>query len=416
MNFFEMLKQQDGKKLALALEEKEYSYEQLVLLSEKKGKEIKEKCAGQPVVMIRENHILPQLLSFLGCQAVRKIPLILPADVTQLPEIPQVPPEACMAVMTSGSTGEPKVLFRKYESWADFFSTQNRIFGVTSHSRMFAQGSLAFTGNLNLYMAQFFAGAAMIATNVFDPRKWAMLIRKYETDLIYLIPRKLLLLPRCIPGEMPAVRHILAGSQSMGAREAGILKKSFPNAHILLYYGASELNYITYLENEQMSDVKNCIGKPFPGVDVEVKDGEIFVTTPYHVENVTCPYSLKDMGHMDENGYLFFDGRKDDIVNVRGRKVSLLRIENVLEEMEFVKEAMAFPVEIQGEQRVNVWITLWEEKSAKEETKILRTIRQNLVSRLANYELPYQCDIVSQLSHTESGKKDRRVLEWRKSY
>ena len=35
--------------------------------------------------------------------------------------------------------------------------------------------------------------------------------------------------------------------------------------------------------------------------------------------------------------------------------------------MEFVKEAMAFPVEIQGEQRVNVWITLWEEKSAKEE-------------------------------------------------
>ena len=119
---------------------------------------------------------------------------------------------------------------------------------------------------------------------------------------------------------------------------------------------------------------------------------------------------------MDENGYLFFDGRKDDIVNVRGRKVSLLRIENVLEEMEYVKEAMAFPVEIQGEQRVNVWIILWEEKSAKEETKILRTIRQNLVSRLAIYELPYQCDIVSQLSHTESWKKDRRILEWQKSY
>ena len=50
MNFFEMLKQQDGKKLALALEEKEYSYEQLVLLSEKKGKEIKEKYAGQPEI------------------------------------------------------------------------------------------------------------------------------------------------------------------------------------------------------------------------------------------------------------------------------------------------------------------------------------------------------------------------------
>lgn len=62
-----------------------------------------------------------------------------------------------MGAMTSGTTGRAKVLFRTYESWAGFFEEQNRVFGVTPDSCMFAQGSLAFTGNLNLYMGALYA-------------------------------------------------------------------------------------------------------------------------------------------------------------------------------------------------------------------------------------------------------------------
>ena len=49
---------------------------------------------------------------------------------------------------------------------------QNEIFGIKETSRLFVQGSLAFTGNLNLYLAQFFAGAVIIAENTFSPKKW----------------------------------------------------------------------------------------------------------------------------------------------------------------------------------------------------------------------------------------------------
>ena len=407
-NFYEMIREQESDRLALVEEGKEYTYGELVKLSQNMGNRLLRKYPEEKVIFFREKRILDQLISFLGCQAAGKIPLLVPEDARDLPEIGEVPENACMAVMTSGSTGVPKVLYRRYESWADFFPVQNEIFGVTPESRMFAQGSLAFTGNLNLYMAQFSTGAAMVAANVFDPRRWAEWMEAYKTDVIYLIPRKLLFLPQCIKKPVRTVRHILTGSQSMGREEAEKLHRCFPKAGIVLYYGASELNYITYLRQDQMTQEKSCVGKPFPGVQVSVKDDEIFVTTPYHVEGVACPFSLNDLGHMDEAGNLYFDGRKDDIVSIRGRKVSLLKIERALEDIPFIGEAIAAAVEKEGEKRVAAWVTLCgSEVSAECEKQIYAHLKQTL----ANYELPFCCKIVEKLPHTESGKKDRKVLD-----
>ncbi len=409
-NFYEMIREQEADRLALVEEGKEYTYGELVKLSREKGERLRQEKSEKKVIFLRKKRILDQLISFLGCQAAGKIPLLVPEDAKQLPEIGEVPENACMAVMTSGSTGVPKVLYRRYESWADFFPVQNEIFGVTPESRMFAQGSLAFTGNLNLYMAQFSIGAAIVAANVFDPRRWAEWIETYKTDVVYLIPRKLLFLPQCIKKPVTTVRHILAGSQSMGSEEAGKLRRCFPNAGIVLYYGASELNYITYLRQDQMTREKNCVGKPFPGVQVSVKDGEIFVTTPYHVEGALCPFSLKDLGHMDAAGNLYFDGRKDDIVSIRGRKVSLLKIERALEDIPFIEEAIAAVVEKDGEKRAAAWVTVCDREALclpEREKKIYVYLKQTL----ANYELPFCCRIVEKLPHTESGKKDRKVLD-----
>lgn len=409
-NFYEMIREQESDRLALVEEGKEYTYGELVKLSQNMGNRLLRKYPEEKVIFFREKRILDQLISFLGCQAAGKIPLLVPEDARDLPEIGEVPENACMAVMTSGSTGVPKVLYRRYESWADFFSVQNEIFGVTPESRMFAQGSLAFTGNLNLYMAQFSVGAAVVAANIFDPRRWAEWIEAYKTDVVYLIPRKLLFLSQCINKPLATVRHILAGSQSMGSEEAEKLHRCFPKAGIVLYYGASELNYITYLRQDQMTQEKSCVGKPFPGVQVSVEDGEIFVTTPYHVEGVACPFSLNDLGHMDEAGNLYFDGRKDDIVSIRGRKVSLLKIERALEDIPFIEEAIAAVVERDGEKRAAAWVTVCDREALclpEREKKIYVYLKQTL----ANYELPYCCQIVEKVPHTESGKKDRKVLD-----
>ncbi len=74
-----------------------------------------------------------------------------------------------------------------------------------------------------------------------------------------------------------------------------LLKAAYPDSCCFLYYGASELSYVTWLTDQEMNDNPACIGKPFPGVDVTLRNGEIYVDTPYSAIGITGPYSVGDM-------------------------------------------------------------------------------------------------------------------------
>ena len=58
------------------------------------------------------------------------------------------------------------------------------------------------------------------------------------------------------------------------------LKQAFPQSRCILYYGASELSYVSYLCGHEMTGNPACVGRPFPGVHITVKDGEIMADTP----------------------------------------------------------------------------------------------------------------------------------------
>ena len=82
---------------------------------------------------------------------------------------------------------------------------------------------------------------------------------------------------------LPEIRTILSGSQSLGKEEVAQLKQFFTEAEITLYYGASELSYVTYIRDTQMNDDKTRIGRPFPGIDVQLEDGRLMVNTKWGV-------------------------------------------------------------------------------------------------------------------------------------
>lgn len=410
MNYFNMICERNPQKEALVADGISYSYGELVSGAKALGRGWSGAKAGT-VRVIKEKEIVIQLLSFLACYVTGEIPLIVPFDCKgfengeHLTEM-SVPDNACMAVATSGTTGEPKIYFRSYKSWAGYFDVQNKIFQVTEESRLFAQGSLAFTGNLNLYMAQFYAGGTVIAENAFLPKQWERRIREERVNSIYLIPSKLLLIPQLFQRANPEIRMILSGSQSLGREDASLLKNIFPNTKILLYYGASELNYITYVTDGDMTDDRNLIGKPFPEVGVTVRNGEIFVDTAYHVEGVKCPYSLSDGGYQDESGNFYFLGRKDDIMNVRGRKISALRIENALEGLPEICEAAVVSEEREAQRGEQITAYVVPSKAWYGEEEIYWKLR----GILEHFEMPRKIYPVTALPRNESGKVDKKRL------
>ena len=401
-DYLAMLAAQPQEKLALVDDATSFTYGQLVAAASK----LRERADfSQPAVFIHEDTIAQQLLQFVAYSGTATRPIIATElSRNQHFDVGQIPPKACMGVMTSGSTGKSKLLWRDYHSWADFFPEQNRIFGVDEATIIFCQGSLAFTGNLNIYMGVLAAGGTLIVTEKFRPRHWLQLMEQYAVNTIYLIPSKLMLLPKFMSVPNEQLRHIISGSQTMGRQEADKLLALFPKAEITLYYGASELNYITYIKDKDMTDDRTVIGQPFAGVGISINNEEIFIDTPYHVENITLPFSLKDRGYVDERGWLHFLGRTDDICNVNGRKVSSVKVTTALTDIEGVVEAAVLSRHIAD---ADVLVAFVASTTSYTKQELVRRLRE----RLEDYELPKQFIFLEQLPRNESGKIDKLALE-----
>ena len=123
-----------------------------------------------------------------------------------------------------------------------------------------------------------------------------------------------------------------------------------------------------------MGEDKTLIGRKFPDVDICLKDGRIHVTTPYGVVGAGTDTFVGDYGHWDEAGNLYFDGRRDDICNINGRKISSVRVENAMLDVPGVKEAAVKAV-IPGRPRYadglgGVWICRQPEPDTEAERQL----------------------------------------------
>lgn len=297
-------------------------------------------------------------------------------------------------VKTSGSTANPKILRRTFDSWTDFFPIQNKIFCIDENSKVFMHGDLNFTGNLNTFLAILFAGGSIITTDKFSPKTWLELI-KTSTN-IYLVPTKLNLITKGDP--IKNIGSIFTGSQVLTASQSLLLIKRFPNAEIFLYYGASELSFLTYKKifAENAADVQN-LGKPFDGVKIFIRDDKIFVDTPFRAENIPNPATVGDFGRI-EDGNLIFLGRGEDFINRGGVKISALSVENKISAIKGVKSVavIKIPDNLRGENFLAYVV-------GKIDKKIIR-------QTLETAELPKEIIFVDELPINSSGKVDKKFL------
>ena len=367
-----------------------------------------------------------ELARFIAYSGTRKVPLFLPRDISLSEEClcTAVPARTAMAVMTSGSSGRQKLYFRTFESWYDFFPVQNRILSMGAGTRCFFAGSPAFTGSLNLVLAQLASGGTVISEELFDPRLWLKRIERDRADVIYLIPSKLRALTEAAghpagsaahasPRTFPGVRSIVSGSQSLGKRDAGALRRIFPHAALTLYYGASELSYVTYLRGSEMGADPSVIGRPFPGISVRADNaGLLHVTTSFGVTGLPRDAAIGDLGHRNKNGLWCFDGRADDLLNLRGRKVSAQKVQNALLSVPGVRDAavLLLPAAKDGSAEPVLTAALVLEKADPKKADPL-SLRRLLSASLLPFEIPRRFVLLPELPKNESGKTDRQSLK-----
>lgn len=421
MDYRKMLEAQPQDKTAVIENGQAVTYRELLELSEEKKKRILEETESHTAVLlqqegkdvikkqlyfIKESTIIQELAAFLACQGGNLVPVIL-SDSLAEEEIQElrkvtVPQNAVMGVLTSGTTGKCRILFRTYESWACYFPYQNEIFSMDKDTVLFAQGSLSFTGNMNLYMALFSVGGTVVSTKEFKPRRWLSFIEEHQVNYIYLIPAKMLALSRVVKEPCRKVKHFVTGSQSFGVREAARVKKCFPEMSILLYYGSSEAGYVTYLSEREMTEDISLVGRPFPQVEVRIQNGIFYVDTDYGMIGMERPFCMGDLGRIDEKGYFYFEGRQDDLLSVNGRKCSAYRIEQQIREKLGIDEVMV-SVCRNGDRE---YLAAYYERDLEEiSTPQMKAVLRNSLSQ---QEIPKRFIRVEKLPRTDSGKLIRK--------
>ena len=307
------------------------------------------------------------------------------------------------AVLSSGSSSLPKVFFRRDESWSDFFPVQNGIFHIDHDSKLYCQGSMAFTGNLNMVMAFLCEGATIVGTSRLFPKTWMKEIQENRVTHVYMIPSKLSALCR-VKGEADQVSHVLTGSQLMTEKLLSGLERHFPKSRTMLYYGASEMSYVSYIEGKDIRKRPDSVGRPFPGIHISIDQGNIMVRTPYAIEGAPQPVTCHDLGCIDEEGYLHFLGRKEDVYHVKGNHVSKQKVLSHLLMLPGIEEA-----ELVGKKQPNGddrMVACLVGDPSVGNTKILHGLEE----KLQPWELPSRILWLDQIPRTSTGKTDKKTL------
>ena len=238
--------------------------------------------------------------------------------------------------------------------------------------------------------------------------------------------------------DLSAVRMFTNTAAALSAKQIEDLRKTFPAAKLFSMYGLTECKRVTYLPPDQLDKRPTSVGRGMPNEEVYLIDedgrrlpngstGQLVVRgsnvmvgywgKPEETEKRLKPGQYPgervlhtgDLFRTDEEGYLYFVGRTDDIIKSRGEKVSPREVENAIHDLPGVSQVavIGVPDPVLGE-AIKAYIVLKEGASYTE-----REIVKHCLARLENFMAPKHVEFVTTLPMTNTGKVSKSELRKR---
>lgn len=326
-----------------------------------------------------------------------------PATACPLPA--STPEMIFFGAFSSGSTGRPKLIWRDHQSWSSAFIQQSRVFGLDCSSVLYLVGSLVYTANLNACVHMLAAGGTVVFAGSGMPRSWAGEMAACQATAVFMVPANYRRLLPAMPEPLPAVMSVTSCGAKLDADTARRLKRCFPRARIIEYYGASELGHVSYQTADELIDRPGSVGRAFPGVTISIADNVVWVESPYLAPAYRPKATVGDLGRLDADGRLYLEGRLQGLINSGGVKVVPEQVEDVLRQCPGVAEAavggIADPVRGQA-------VCAWLVKSRPDLKS--RDVLAFCRGRMFAHCCPKRIIFVDAMPLTASGKIDKKRL------
>ena len=312
-----------------------------------------------------------------------------------------------LVIFTSGSTGKSKAAVHNFGALLDKFKFPRR--------QQMTLGFLLFDhiGGINTLFQALSSGGAIVTLQRRDPEEVCALVERHQIELLPPSPTflNLLLLSEAHKRyDLSSLKWITYGTEVMPESTLARLREAFPNVRFKQAYGMSELGI---LRTQSRDDGSVWLKIGDAQTQVKVVDGIMWVRSPAAMLGyLNHPDPFDGDGWLNTGDAVEVDGewlrvlgRKSELINVGGEKVFPAEVENVLTEIDNIRDAVVFgePNKIMGN-IVVARVNLVEPEAASSVTRRVRTACRG---RLAPFKIPVKVLVEEQVLFGERFKKLR---------
>ncbi|HEX7034938.1 MAG TPA: class I adenylate-forming enzyme family protein [Pseudomonadales bacterium] len=354
--------------------------------------------------------------------------LAVAADVA-----PPAPADLAAIIYTSGTTGRPKGVMLSAENLLANAEAIASYLRLTPDDRGLCVLPFHFSYGNSVLNSHLLAGARLVLDdNLAYPHLTLRRIGEAGITGFAGVPSTFaLLLGRCNLQEfdLRSLRYLTQAGGAMPLALIERLRSELPWAELFVMYGQTEATArITYLPPERLPDKAGSVGLPVPGVEIQIRSatgpvaagevGEVHVRGPnvmlgYWRDPEATAAALRDgwlatgdLGRLDDEGFLYLEGRLVDMIKVGAYRVSPLEVEEALATLPGVQEVavvgIADPLLGQAVKAVIV--------PRPDAALDVRQVKAHCRAQLASYKVPKEVELVSELPRTASGKVQRFQL------
>jgi acyl-coenzyme A synthetase/AMP-(fatty) acid ligase len=324
------------------------------------------------------------------------------------------PDDPALVVFTSGTAGEPKpVRHGQRYLWGQRVQAEHW-FGAREGELCWCTAASGWSKSArNSFIAPWLTGASALLEDArFDPERRLETIEREGVQVLCMAPTEYrAVAKRSELRPLPSLRHAVAAGEPLNA---GVVEAWSEGVGVEVHdgYGQTETGALTGMPIG--SPVRpGSMGKPLPGFRLWIQEGELCAdpsTVPtFFLDGPDGTWRTGDRAREDEDGYLWFEGRTDDVIISAGYRIGPFEVESALVSHPAVVEAAAIaaPDEVRG-QAVRAVVVLRDGYAPGSE--LAGELQEHVKARTAPYKYPRIVDFAQSLPKTASGKIKRAEL------
>ena len=349
---------------------------------------------------------------------------------------------------TSGTTGKPKGVVHVHGGYmVGTYITTKYVFDLKDEDVFFCVADPGWvTGHSYIVYGPLLNGATILTAegkpDYPNPGRWWDLIQRYGVNIFYTTPTAIRLLMKY--GEDWPQKYDLSTLTVLGSVGEPINPEAWEwfhrvtggNKPIVDTWWQTETGSILVTPLPSVPLKPGSATRPFLGIEADVVDrdgksidhggGFAVIKKPWpsmmrtiykepdryllYWNTIPGCYTAGDVCHKDEDGYMWFMGRADDVVKVAGNRIGTAEVESALVSHDAVVEAAVIgkPHKTAGEM-IKAFVIL--KQGQADNSDLIKSLKDHVLKELGKIAVPKEIDIVTSLPKTRSGKIMRRVLK-----